>query len=809
MNVFRAGLAVLVGFIGAFESGIAAAQQSVARQWNEELLEAIRNDDAGPPVHSRNLFHTSAAMYDAWAAYDDRAQGWLFREKHVAANVDKARAEAISYAAYRVLSHRFAKSPGAAGTLASFDVRMAALGYDIAYTYTRGNDPGAVGNRIAAAYIDYGYTDGSNEPNDYGTEFYVPVNPPLIPHLPGVGGLVDPNRWQPLALSYVYDEFGNPIPVDVQEFTTPEWGQVHPFAMSQDLLTIYQDGAGNEYYLHLDPGPPPRLNGDGDAQYRAGFEHVLVSSGRLDPLDTDCPEPGTCGGELIDVSPASLGNNPLGTNDGSGYDINPVTGEPYEPQFVPAGDYYRVLVEFWLLGPDLETPPGHSFQLANEVSDNPALEKRIGGEGPIVDDLEWDVKLYLGMGGAMMDAAVAAWGAKGWYDYVRPITAIRYLASNGQSSDPGLPSYHPDGVQLYPGHVELITEATIQPGERHAHLAGPDNENVGKIAVYAWLGPSAVPDPEVDQAGVDWMLAEEWWPYQEATFITPSFAGYVSGHSTFARAMAEFLAQFTGDMYFPGGIGEFHAAANNYLAFEQGPSVDVTLQWATYYDAADESGLSRVYGGIHPEQDDFPGRIMGAQIGGLSFNYSADLFGPVPTIREDFAAYDENGDGLVSLDESGLSQAEFDAMDANGDGFISLAEATAPATAEVTVTTNGGGGGGGGGCFIATAAYGTPLAAEIDTLRAFRDRYLLSNALGVAFVDAYYHISPSVAVTIAEQPMVAAGIRVMLVPIILACEVMLEAPWAALLAMVVLSYLLRSYCMTRTHRRHRVGDAVR
>ena len=49
------------------------AQNSVAREWNEALLEAIRDDFARPTVHARNLFHTSIVMYDAWAAYDDLA----------------------------------------------------------------------------------------------------------------------------------------------------------------------------------------------------------------------------------------------------------------------------------------------------------------------------------------------------------------------------------------------------------------------------------------------------------------------------------------------------------------------------------------------------------------------------------------------------------------------------------------------------------------------------------------------------------------------------------------------------------------
>jgi len=100
------------------------------------------------------------------------------------------------------------------------------------------------------------------------------------------------------------------------------------------------------------------------------------------------------------------GNN--GTQDGAGYPLNPVTGEPYEPNIVPRADYARVLAEFWADGPASETPPGHWNAVANYVADQPEFEKRLSGEGPVLDDLEWDVKLYLALNGALHDAAVAA-----------------------------------------------------------------------------------------------------------------------------------------------------------------------------------------------------------------------------------------------------------------------------------------------------------------------------------------------------------------------------------------------------------------
>jgi len=101
--------------------------------------------------------------------------------------------------------------------------------------------------------------------------------------------------------------------------------------------------------------------------------------------------------------------------------------------------------------------------------------------------------------------------------------------------------------------------------------------------------------------------------------VTPPFAGYVSGHSTYSRAAAEVLTAMTGSEFFPGGMSGFEVEANNFLVFEEGPSVPMTLQWATYRDASDQCSLSRIWGGIHPPADDLPGRLAGAQIGEDAF----------------------------------------------------------------------------------------------------------------------------------------------------------------------------------------------
>ena len=185
---------------------------------------------------------------------------------------------------------------------------------------------------------------------------------------------------------------------------------------------------------------------------------------------------------------------------------------------------------------------------------------------------------------------------------------IRWMGGLGQSSDPSGPAHHPDGLLLEDGLVEVVTEASSAPGERHESLAG----HVGEIAVYAWQGEPD--DTETDVGGVGWIRAVDWVPYQRSTFVTPAFAGYVSGHSTFSRAAATVLSEFTGSPYFPGGLGEWRIERDG-LEFEAGPEDAVTLQWATYADAADEAGVSRLYGGIHVRADDLPGRELGERVG--------------------------------------------------------------------------------------------------------------------------------------------------------------------------------------------------
>jgi hypothetical protein len=561
--------------------------RTVARVWDETLLELIRQVVPAPTVHARNLFHTSAAMWDAWAAYDPTADGYFVDEKHTADDVNADREVAMSFAAYRILLWRYATVSDLAPATEQLDAVMASLCLRIDDESTDGDDPAALGNRIAAAVLEYGSNDGAREDERYVDSSYRPANDPMVVDDPGTV-MRDPNAWQPLSLGLQLSQNGLPIPGNVQANIGPHWGYVTPFALPESPTGT-----------PIDPGPPPRLGDpETDDDFKQAALDVLRFSSLLDPAD----------GVEIDISPASQGNNSLGTNDGSGYDENPVTGEPYAPRMTLRADLYRVIAEYWADGPTSETPPGHWNLIANRLADTAGFERRLGGEGPVVDPLEWDVKTYFALNGAAHDAAIAAWGLKGFYDSVRPISMIRYMGGLGQSSDPAGPSYDPDGLPLEVGLVEVVTDDSSAPGQRHESLA----DHVGDIAVYSWRGPPDDPDTEV--SGVGWVRAVEWVPYQRPTFVTPSFAGYVSGHSTFSRAAAEVLTGITGSASFPAGLSEW-PVDEGALIHEAGPTADVDLQWATFYDAADQAGISRLYGGIHIPHDDLAGRVVGSDVG--------------------------------------------------------------------------------------------------------------------------------------------------------------------------------------------------
>jgi len=169
-------------------------------------------------------------------------------------------------------------------------------------------------------------------------------------------------------------------------------------------------------------------------------------------------------------------------------------------------------------------------------------------------DLDADVVLFFALTNALLDAGIETWYLKRTYDYVRPITAIRELFA----------------------------------GRR----------------IRAWGGPGR-DDQLIDGA--------QWQPYQEATVVTPPFAEYPSGHSTFSAAAAEVLRRCTGSDAF--GATATIEAGSSHIEPGRVPAGDVTLHWDTFSAAADEAGVSRRYGGIHFRQGDLVGRAVGRRVG--------------------------------------------------------------------------------------------------------------------------------------------------------------------------------------------------
>jgi len=106
--------------------------------------------------------------------------------------------------------------------------------------------------------------------------------------------------------------------------------------------------------------------------------------------------------------------------------------------------------------------------------------------------------------------------------------------------------------------------------------------------ISAWGGPGQ---------GTQVIDGGTWVPYQASWFPTPPFAEYISGHRTFSASAAEVLKLFTGSDTF--GFSTTIPAGSSFV--EPGvPAQDEFMYWSTFSAAADEAGVSRRYGGIHP-----------------------------------------------------------------------------------------------------------------------------------------------------------------------------------------------------------------
>ena len=622
-----------------FNSSHSQEDHSVAKEWIDIILNMIIEDGQGPTVQARNLFHTSVAMHDAWAAYDkDQETYFLGKEYHgfqlpfnpdfkrVSKNTDSLRKIAIAHAAFGVIHGRYNQYASKVRTIDYLYEKIEELGYNIkprSKNYEDGS-PEALGNYIANYIIELGDNDNSREDDRHESETYNNVNINIRPDLPGTGVLKNPNKWQPIEVRPYIEVKGNDktlkdwnyLLIDGNtQFLTSFWGEVFPFALP------YSDNG-----LYFDPGSPPLFHKNdsiSSEQYQWGFQMVQDWSGYLDPKNNN----------VWDISPKGITSmddhlpetfqeykdyyNSIKENKRGKTIKNPHSKEYYQKNQAKQGDYIRVIAEFWVDGPNTKSPPGHWLEFLGKVSYHPDFERKWNGKGKTLSALEWDIKSNFIMTGTLHDAAIACWSIKNYYNYVRPITAIRFLGSLGQSSDVNLPNYNVKGLKLQKGSTELV--------KKNDPLVGDNKENLNKIKIYAWKGPNEVDNPLVDTAGAGWILAENWWPYQRYTFATPPFAGYTSGHSTFSIAGAEILNYLTGSPYFPEGLETYKTIKNEFLLFENGPSEDLTLQWATFYDAAIETCLSRVWGGIHPPADDIEGRRMGKKIAKNAILFSKDF----------------------------------------------------------------------------------------------------------------------------------------------------------------------------------------
>lgn len=198
----------------------------------------------------------------------------------------------------------------------------------------------------------------------------------------------------------------------------------------------------------------------------------------------------------------------------------------------------KALVEFMRDGPASTGQSGHWLDLAQAVS------CRDG------HDLDADVKLYFAVANVAMDAFIASWESKIYYDTSRPWTLIRHY--------------------------------------------------FGEEVIEAWGGPGE---------GAVQMEASRWHPYSPAEFPTPPFAGYPSGHSTVSAASAEILKWFTGSDAFGYSV-ELSAGSLT----EPGHESPVTLEFPTFTYTAEAAGISRLYGGYHIQADNIEGLVMGRRV---------------------------------------------------------------------------------------------------------------------------------------------------------------------------------------------------
>ena len=236
------------------------ASPSAAYQWLEIMQEAsareVQRDGARPTIISRDMVIVTTAMYDAWAAYDDRAVGTRLggtlrrpHNEHTEAN----KAKAIAFACFRALLF---VHPEDAEWMRG---EMKRMGYDPDDATANPATPQGIGNVAAGAVIEFRRSDGANQFGDeIGSSgqsysdytYYEPVNPPGTFGAPGK--VVDPDRWQQIPFS---DGKGGTI---TPGFLTPHWYRVKPLVLERSNM--------------FRPPPPPKV---GSSQLKSEVDEVI------------------------------------------------------------------------------------------------------------------------------------------------------------------------------------------------------------------------------------------------------------------------------------------------------------------------------------------------------------------------------------------------------------------------------------------------------------------------------------------------------------------------------------------------------
>jgi hypothetical protein len=242
----------------------AALQPDLALQWNSAALQGIRDAKLGAPMVARALAIVHTCMYDAWAAYDERAIGTQLgaalrrpASERTLANKEQA----ISYAAYWALVDVLPVD-----TNAVYVPLMKELGYDPNDDSTDIETPTGIGNVACAAVLEFRHHDKSNQLGDLAQgpysdwTGYSAVNAPSP--VPARAAPFDPNHWQPL--TYV-NSTGDLM---TQRFVGAQWCNVTPFALE----------SGDEYRWLMGRFGPATY---GSKEYQEQAEELVAMSAGL------------------------------------------------------------------------------------------------------------------------------------------------------------------------------------------------------------------------------------------------------------------------------------------------------------------------------------------------------------------------------------------------------------------------------------------------------------------------------------------------------------------------------------------------